>query len=243
MILFSIFAYWNLCFKAIYTASSDFSPTYLYINKLTFNPMSWTEINEYLSKFNIFASPEGSDKKLPQSSGEAHRFGMKALKADGSRSFIAAGLIINGSLSSDADVMVDGVVFGDVFSKGNITIHGNVEGAVYGRNVDLVGANVKGDVRATEHLLVQSSEVHGNIFSIKAELDSKIDGNIQIQESLIIRSTADIKGDIVAASISIEENAIIDGKLSIKQALKPDESDENTPEASEDKHISQGAVA
>lgn len=180
--------------------------------------MNWSDLNNYVSKFNIFAEP--NKDKATQS--EA-RFQTKALKADTGRSFIASDLIVNGSLSSDADVMIDGQTYGDVYSKGNIIVHGKVEGTVCGRNIDLVGAEIIGDIKAGGHLRIIDSSVRGDIYSITAELDSRINGNIAIHESLIIRSTADITGDIVAASVSIEEKAAIDGKLSIKQPAGPTE--------------------
>jgi cytoskeletal protein CcmA (bactofilin family) len=72
---------------------------------------------------------------------------------------------LNGELTSDGDIVIDGIVKGDVKSKGEITIgsHGVVTGNIFGRGISLSGA-LKGNIEAKEQVQIgHSGRLHGNI--------------------------------------------------------------------------------
>ena len=78
---------------------------------------------------------------------------------------ISIGVKLEGSLSSDGNVRVDGFIKGDVMAKGNITVgdRGEIKGNVNADNV-VVGGKIFGAVTSREKLVLESnSTLQGDI--------------------------------------------------------------------------------
>lgn len=72
---------------------------------------------------------------------------------------------LKGELTSDGDIVIDGIVKGDVRSKGEVTIgsHGVVTGDVFARAVSLSGG-LKGNIEAKDQVQIgHSGKLQGNI--------------------------------------------------------------------------------
>ena len=103
---------------------------------------------------------------------------------------IGLGTVINGDLSSDGDLRIDGKINGQVTSKSKIAM-----GA---------GAEISGDVIARS-----------------ADISGKIEGDVNIGETLFLRSSAKIKGNITTSKLVIESGAEFNGTCFMNNKSAP----------------------
>jgi len=78
---------------------------------------------------------------------------------------IIAGTEINGDLTSDTNIHLEGEVNGNVSCAGRV----------------IIGT---------------SGKINGNLVCVNAEIDGAMDGQLMVENLLVLRSTARIKGDI-----------------------------------------------
>ena len=131
------------------------------------------------------------------------------------RNVFGEGLRIDGDVSSDTDIVIRGTVHGNIVCRGDIELSGSVQGDIEGRNVRIVGGRIEGNVVCSEALKVERSSVVGNLTAQRAQIDNKVEGNITVHGTLALLREADIRGDIVAGALSIEEGAVLTGKVSV----------------------------
>ena len=93
---------------------------------------------------------------------------------------ISSGVVIEGKVTSNGNVRVDGIVKGDITAQGNLTVgeHGSIEGQLTGDTVS-IGGKVDGTVNAKEKLVLESKAV------LKGDLITKI---------LIVEAGANFEG-------------------------------------------------
>jgi cytoskeletal protein CcmA (bactofilin family) len=92
---------------------------------------------------------------------------------DGTLSLISANTSLEGKLTTEGSVRIDGKLIGDIIAKANVAVGltGTVEGSVTGKNVALAG-RVKGHVTANEKLILESKSVmRGDIHAQKLVVD------------------------------------------------------------------------
>ncbi|HEX9646654.1 MAG TPA: polymer-forming cytoskeletal protein [Alphaproteobacteria bacterium] len=97
-------------------------------------------------------------------------------KADQSQ--ISAGLKVVGNLESDGDVVISGVVEGDIASRGLTIAQGaTVQGSIQADNVQIMGS-VQGQVRARTVKIARTGEMTGdvNYESLSIEEGAMLDG-------------------------------------------------------------------
>ena len=82
---------------------------------------------------------------------------------------ISSGVVIEGKVSSNGNVRVDGIVKGDITAQGNLTVgeHGSIQGQLTGETVS-IGGKVDGTVNAKEKLVLETKAV------LKGDLITKI---------------------------------------------------------------------
>ena len=129
--------------------------------------------------------------------------------------YITKEAIVEGSLSCDGDIIVEGVVNGNITGTGSVKVNGKVQGNVKGGKVEMAEAEIIGDVEAGDYVLISGGTIQGSITAGKADINGLIKGNITTSEMLVIQQNASIEGDIKTASISVAQNAIINGKVTI----------------------------
>ena len=123
---------------------------------------------------------------------------------------------ITGTIESKSHLDICGDVFGDVDSINNIKVSGRVEGNITGKRVEINNAIIKGDIHAKDSLIIENeSEVFGNIFASELELNSKLNGNINVKKGARILKNSTVNGDITAASINVESGALIKSMMNI----------------------------
>lgn len=90
-----------------------------------------------------------------------------ALGVAGAGTIIGTGVVVQGSLESTSDIIIDGTLDGSLKAEGNITIGLNavVKASVEATNVTIAG-NLTGDILASgEASITESGQVKGNIKS------------------------------------------------------------------------------
>ncbi|MDR0469690.1 MAG: polymer-forming cytoskeletal protein, partial [Peptococcaceae bacterium] len=65
-----------------------------------------------------------------------------------SGTIIAPGTVVDGSISSNEDLMIYGVVHGDVLNANKLIIHGEVSGSINAKDISLVDSIIAGNVVA-----------------------------------------------------------------------------------------------
>ena len=131
------------------------------------------------------------------------------------------------------------------------------------RNVLSSDVDIKGNVKFTDDLVVDG-KIEGEIVSdgsltigenarIKAELMTgnivvygKVHGNLTAANRIDIKSSAEVVGDVVAQTLSIEAGAIFVGKSNVGAAAQaaPEPQPEPEPEvADEEEEVEQGTLA
>lgn len=111
--------------------------------------------------------------------------------------------------------LVEGVnLKGDISLESNFRLDGNIIG-----NIECQGKLVLGE----------TGFIDGNLDCLEAEIEGKIEGDLKVDDLLVLRSTAIILGTINTGRIVIEDGAQIGGQ--IKTANLKDHNMKSTEEA------------
>ena len=113
----------------------------------------------------------------------------------------------NGSQSPERlNRIVEGThIEGDIKSDSNIRIDGYVKGTI----------NVKGRL-----VLGPTGKIDGNIYCKNADIEGKLNGIIEVDELLSLKSKAKLQGEISTNKLSIEPGAIFSGNCKMGAVLK-----------------------
>jgi len=101
---------------------------------------------------------------------------------------IVAGTEINGDLTSDSNIHLEGEVNGNVSCAGRV----------------IIGS---------------SGKINGNLVCVHAEIEGAMEGQLMVENLLVLRSTARIKGDIQTMKLHIEEGAFFEGACVMRAGL------------------------
>ncbi|MBK9283289.1 MAG: polymer-forming cytoskeletal protein [Sphingobacteriaceae bacterium] len=96
-------------------------------------------------------------------------------------------------------------IVGDINSNGDIRIDGYLVG-----NLSTNGKFVLGP----------QGVIEGNVISGNADISGEIKGTIKISESLSLKKTARIQGDIITGKLAIESGAIFNGTCNMGAKVK-----------------------
>lgn len=96
-------------------------------------------------------------------------------------------------------------ISGDIISEGDFRIDGSLEGTLKtnGRVIIGVEGTIKGKVEATY-----------------ADIEGKFSGELLVHETLTIKTSANISGDVVIGKLSVEPGAIFNASCAMKGAVK-----------------------
>jgi len=118
---------------------------------------------------------------------------------------IGAGTSLKGDITSDADLRIDGTLVGNIVSSAKVVIGANgvVEGDIQGQQADIMG-KVTGTIKVKELLQLKgSSEVNGNIYA----------GKLQIEPTAIFNGACHMVGGKASSVVEM----IVDEKHAIAQ--------------------------
>lgn len=95
----------------------------------------------------------------------------------------------------------------------DLSIKGNISAAT-----DLhIDGKIEGDIACTSLVQGETSVVTGSVTAKTARLSGKVDGSIDCGELVILKS-ARILGDVHYDALTIEQGAIVDGRLAPRAA-------------------------
>jgi cytoskeletal protein CcmA (bactofilin family) len=100
---------------------------------------------------------------------------------DGELSLFAAGTSIDGKITTEGSIRLDGKFVGDLVARGNAAVGptGTVEGTIMAENVSVAGV-VQGSIRANNKLILEAkSAIRGDIHAATLVIDegARFDGN------------------------------------------------------------------
>ncbi|MDR2824250.1 MAG: polymer-forming cytoskeletal protein [Prevotellaceae bacterium] len=107
----------------------------------------------------------------------------------------------------------------------SLTIGTKVAGDVRAENDFRLDGEIDGSIECKGKLVVgQRGFVKGNILCENAEVSGEVSGNVIINDTLSLRATAIVGGDITTKVLVIEPNAIFNGKCTMNKNGKPNSS-------------------
>lgn len=96
-------------------------------------------------------------------------------------------------------------IVGDFFSEGDLRIDGIIEG-----NIETPGKVVIG----------KEGEIKGKLKCSNAHFEGKLIGTLELTETLTLKSTAHIEGDVVTQKLTVEPGATFNVSCVMKTTVK-----------------------
>ena len=96
-------------------------------------------------------------------------------------------------------------IVGNVKSEGDFRIDGTLDGALTTNGKVIIGAE---------------GLIKGSVESSNADIEGKFIGKLQVHNTLAIKATANINGELVIGKLSVEPGAIFNAKIDMKGAVK-----------------------
>ncbi len=99
-----------------------------------------------------------------------------------------------------------------------------VEGDMKVKNSLRIDGLVKGNVNTTDTIIVgKDGEVEGRVRAKHLLLGGKVKGNVFASGRVFLESTASVFGDIKAVRLVVDEGAIFDGKCTMNEIEKTED--------------------
>lgn len=96
-------------------------------------------------------------------------------------------------------------IVGDIISEGDFRIDGSLEGTIKTNGRVIIG--IEGSVK-------------GKIESTNSDIEGKFSGELMVQETLTIKATAHISGDVIIGKLSVEPGATFNATCAMKGTVK-----------------------
>ncbi len=129
---------------------------------------------------------------------------------------ITKGTTINGSISSDGSLEIDGTITGDVECLGKLSITGKIVGNSSAAEVYVNTERLEGSITSEGSVKIGlGTVIVGDIVATSGVIAGAVKGEIDINGPIVIDSTAIIKGNIKAKSVQINNGAVIEGFCSL----------------------------
>ncbi|TAH20830.1 MAG: polymer-forming cytoskeletal protein [Cytophagales bacterium] len=100
------------------------------------------------------------------------------------------------------------LITGDLETAGNLRIDGKLKGNIHSKAKVALGAG---------------SLVDGNIYSQNADIEGEVTGILEIADTLVLKATAIIKGDIITNKLVVEAGAKFNGTCRMGEQPMPRE--------------------
>jgi len=118
------------------------------------------------------------------------------------------------SKSEETTIISRGVkIEGKITSSGNIRIDGEIQGDIFSESNITIGEDAK-----------VNGQINANVITI----GGKVSGIVRTKDKLILDSKSNLKGDIFAKILVIEEGAKFDGKCNTGDSIDIGESQKTT---------------
>lgn len=139
-----------------------------------------------------------------------------AIASDDEVTVITKGTTINGSISSDSSLEINGTINGDVECLGKLSITGKIVGNSSASEVYVNTERLEGSITSEGSVKVGlGTVIIGDIIATSGVIAGAVKGEIDVNGPIVIDSTAIIKGNIKAKSVQINNGAVIEGFCSL----------------------------
>jgi len=95
-------------------------------------------------------------------------------------------------------------IIGEILSKGDFRIDGELEGNLKTDGRVIIGAS--GNVKV--------------VSATNADVEGRFSGDLKVDETLSLKATADISGDVIVGRLSVEPGATFNASCSMKSSVK-----------------------
>jgi cytoskeletal protein CcmA (bactofilin family) len=127
---------------------------------------------------------------------------------------ISRNTIIDGNIRSFADMSINGDIRGDVETTKNIELNGKIVGNIICNNAFMHRSQIQGGIRMKGSLsMKRDTLLIGDLAATFAEINGKIKGNIDVAGRADLKADAVVFGDINASTITVEDGAVIQGRV------------------------------
>lgn len=94
----------------------------------------------------------------------------------------------------------------------------NIKGNIEAREDFRIDGTIEGDISCEGKVVVgPQAVITGNITCIHADILGEVNGNISLNDSLIIRKTGKINGDITTKTLTVEPDAFFSGSCIMRK--------------------------
>lgn len=94
-------------------------------------------------------------------------------------------------------------ITGDIVSEADFRIDGTLEGAITTSGKVVIG---------------KEGVINGNVNCAFADVEGKFNGKIEVKESLSLKSTSSIEGEVIIGKLIVESGASFNAKCSMRSA-------------------------
>jgi len=127
---------------------------------------------------------------------------------------ISRNTIVDGNIRSFADMSINGDIRGDVETTKNIELNGKIVGNIVCNNAFMHRSQIQGGIRMKGNLsMKRDTLLIGDLAATFAEINGKIKGNIDVAGRADLKADAVVFGDINASTITVEDGAVIQGRV------------------------------
>lgn len=131
--------------------------------------------------------------------------------------YLAAGTMMQGTLTARGDVEIAGDFEGEIVAKGKVTLHSNISSKITAMGLTLVGCVLTGDAEVSGDVSVDGqSIITGNVRAENLFCSGKIKGDLDVQDNLVLEEQAQIDGNIKADTMSVARGAKITGSVEMR---------------------------
>lgn len=125
---------------------------------------------------------------------------------------ITKGTKLEGNISSNGSINLDGKIKGNVECNGKLVVSGEIVGNSNAGEIFTNNAKISGDVTTDGSIKVgHGSVIIGNIYATSAVLAGAIKGDVDVKGPVILDGTAIIQGNIKSRSVQINNGAVVEG--------------------------------
>jgi len=96
-------------------------------------------------------------------------------------------------------------ITGDITSEGDFRIDGTLEGTLKTNGRVIIGAE---------------GSIKGKVESTHADIEGKFSGELLVHETLSVKGSANISGDVIIGKLSVEPGATFNASCAMKGAVK-----------------------
>jgi cytoskeletal protein CcmA (bactofilin family) len=159
---------------------------------------------------------EETEKSTEAKETDAPKLRAASVANDEEVTVITKGTTINGSISCDCSLEINGTITGDVECLGKLSITGKIVGNSSAAEVYVSTERLDGSITSEGSVKIGlGTVVVGDITATSGVIAGAVKGEIDINGPIVIDSTAIIKGNIKAKSVQINNGAVIEGFCSL----------------------------